>query len=261
MILGMNSIAEEVMSRIIVLLLCFNLVACAHQPISWERSKQAAYDAASHPSVWGPLLGAGVFAASNLDNRTSKSLSDHTPVFGSRDAADKASTDLQDLLIVTAGASVLLVPAAEDGNATIDRGDRLGIVLGGIALSSGMSETMKYITQRERPDHSNNYSFPSGHATAAFTSATFASENFHLAFGDDARAGWADAGLYTAASLTAWARVEAQKHYASDVMVGAALGNFMGRFLDELLVKNSSNVVLSSYFDGNTLAVGIQHKF
>ncbi len=249
------------MRKIIILLICINLVACAHQPITWERSRQAAYDAATHPSVWGPLLGAGVFAASNLDDRTSKSLSAHTPVFGSRDSADKASTDLQDLLIVTAGVSAFMVPVQTAAGETIDHGDRLGIVLGGIALSSSISETMKYITQRERPDMSNNYSFPSGHATAAFTSATFASENFHLAFGDDARAGWADAGLYTAATLTGWARVEAQKHYASDVMVGAALGNFMGRFLNELLMTNSGHMVLSSNFDGNTLAVGIQHKF
>lgn len=249
------------MRRIFILLISFNLVACAHQPITWERSKQAAYNAAVHPSVWGPMLGAGVFAGSNLDSRTSKSLSDHTPVFGSRESADKASTNLQHLLIVAAGVSALMVPDQTDAGETIDRSDRLGIVLGGIALSSGVSETMKHITQRERPNQSNNYSFPSGHATAAFTSATFASENFHLAFGDDVRARWADAGLYTAATLTGWARVEAQKHYPSDVMAGAALGNFMGRFLNELLMTNSGNVVLSSYFDGNTLAVGMQHKF
>jgi len=252
---------EPYIRRIIILLITLSLADCAHHPITWERSKKAAHDAAMHPSVWGPLLGAGVFAASNLDDRTSKSLSDHTPVFGSRDSANKASTDLQHLLIVTAVVSALMAPVSENANERIDRSDRLGIVLGGIALSSGISETMKSITQRERPNKANNKSLPSGHATAAFTSATFASENFHLAWGDDVRAEWVDAGLYTAASLTAWARVEAQKHYASDVMGGAALGNFMGRFLNELLLTNSSDVVLSSSIDGKTMIVGIQHKF
>ncbi|MEI7951017.1 MAG: phosphatase PAP2 family protein [Gammaproteobacteria bacterium] len=249
------------MRRLIILLISFNLVACAHQPLTWEHTRQAANAAAMHPSVWGPLLGAGVFAASNLDERTSKSLSAHTPVFGSQSSADQASTDLQDLLIVTAGVSALMAPVVNTGQVTIDRGDRLGIVLGGIVFSSGISESMKYITQRERPDQSNNYSFPSGHTTAAFTSASLASENFHMAWGDDARAGWADAGLYTAASLTAWARVEAKKHYASDVMAGAALGNFMGHFLNELLLENSGTLVLSSSFDGNSMLVGIQHRF
>ena len=32
---------------------------------------------------------------------------------------------------------------------------------------------------------------------------------------------------------TAWARVEAGEHYPSDVLVGVALGNFMGAFFTE----------------------------
>jgi membrane-associated phospholipid phosphatase len=39
------------------------------------------------------------------------------------------------------------------------------------------------------------------------------------------------AGAITAG--TAWARVEAGRHYPSDVLLGIALGNFMGAFFTE----------------------------
>jgi membrane-associated phospholipid phosphatase len=40
-------------------------------------------------------------------------------------------------------------------------------------------------------------------------------------------------GAGTMTAGTAWARVEAGRHYPSDVLVGIALGNFMGAFFTE----------------------------
>ena len=38
-----------------------------------------------------------------------------------------------------------------------------------LAVSEGLTQALKYTTRRERPDHSSRNSFPSGHASAAFT--------------------------------------------------------------------------------------------
>jgi undecaprenyl-diphosphatase len=63
-------------------------------------------------------------------------------------------------------------------------------------------------------------SFPSGHATAAFTAAVFLSE-------DDALAPlW-----YGLAGAVAFSRVYVRMHHASDVLAGAAFGFVLGRVL------------------------------
>jgi undecaprenyl-diphosphatase len=63
-------------------------------------------------------------------------------------------------------------------------------------------------------------SFPSGHATAAFTAAVFLSD-------DDALAPlW-----YGLAGMVAFSRVYVRMHHASDVVAGAAFGLVLGRVL------------------------------
>jgi hypothetical protein len=59
------------------------------------------------------------------------------------------------------------------------------------------------------------YSFPSGHTAVAFATAT----TIHRHFG-----GWAGFFGYTAATMTAAARMEDRKHFFRDVSFGAALG-------------------------------------
>ena len=78
---------------------------------------------------------------------------------------------------------------------------------------------IKQVVQRDRPE-GTGYSFPSGHATTAFASATVLQRRF----------GW-KAGLpaYAVASYVAASRVDMQRHYMSDVIFGAALGMVAGR--------------------------------
>lgn len=81
--------------------------------------------------------------------------------------------------------------------------------------SQVLVQGLKFATQRARPDGSNTQSFPSGHTASAFATATVLERHF----------GW-KAGLpaYGFAAYVGLARMSANKHHASDVIMGAALG-------------------------------------
>jgi len=81
-------------------------------------------------------------------------------------------------------------------------------------------QPLKFATQRERPDHSNSLSFPSGHAAVTFAAATVVER--HL--------GWRKSVLgYTVASYVAASRLHDNRHHLSDVIFGASLGTVAGR--------------------------------
>ncbi|MCW8335760.1 phosphatase PAP2 family protein [Vibrio sp. DBSS07] len=85
-----------------------------------------------------------------------------------------------------------------------------------IATASGVGLLGKATIEKERPDGSDNHSFPSNHTANAFASAT----TLHL------RYGWQAAlPAYGMATLVGVGRVEADKHYWSDVLAGAVIGS------------------------------------
>jgi hypothetical protein len=83
-----------------------------------------------------------------------------------------------------------------------------------------MVEPLKFATRRERPDGSNNQSFPSGHAAVTFAGATVLER--HL--------GWKHSlAAYVVATYVAMSRLHDNRHYLSDVAFGAAVGTIAGR--------------------------------
>jgi len=76
-------------------------------------------------------------------------------------------------------------------------------------------QLLKVTVQRERPDQSNNVSFPSGHAAGGFAVAGVLAHHY----------GWKAAiPAYLGAGYVAAARIHDNKHYLSDVTFGAAMG-------------------------------------
>jgi len=77
---------------------------------------------------------------------------------------------------------------------------------------------LKYSIAETRPDGSANNSFPSGHTTTAFMGAHV----FHKEYGE--RSPYYSIGAYLMASVTGFFRQLNDKHWSSDVLVGAGLG-------------------------------------
>jgi hypothetical protein len=82
-------------------------------------------------------------------------------------------------------------------------------------LSQIYVQALKYSVQRERPDQSNNHSFPSGHSASAFATAGVLQRHYGWKVGVPATA---------VAAYVATSRVHDNRHYLSDVIFGAAMG-------------------------------------
>jgi hypothetical protein len=90
----------------------------------------------------------------------------------------------------------------------------------GLIVSGSVTTAVKLAAQRTRPDGANQWSFPSGHASATFALATVSSHYYGKKAGIP---------LYALASLVAASRVEYGKHFPTDVIVGATIGYIAGR--------------------------------
>ena len=78
---------------------------------------------------------------------------------------------------------------------------------------------IKLSARRHRPD-GDEFSFPSGHSSVTFATATVLQRNF----------GWkAGVPAYAVASYVAASRVQMKRHFFSDVAFGAAIGIVAGR--------------------------------
>jgi len=65
----------------------------------------------------------------------------------------------------------------ETGSWLVDKLKGGGVEIGAVAASGGLTSLLKQAVGRERPDGSNNNSFPSGHSTGAFSCAALGGQN------------------------------------------------------------------------------------
>ena len=200
----------------------------------WQRVKASAVDAAKSPWVWGPLAGAAVLQVDSWDEDVADWASDETPVFGSPEDADDWSDSLRIASAVGYGASVLATPSGDvDGDWLLAKAQGAAVGAGAFAATAGVTSGLKSLTSRERPDGSDDDSLPSGHASTAAVFGTLTVRNLQSIDVSSAMRTTLEIGAGAMTAGTAWARVEAGRHYPSDVLVGIALGNFMAAFFTE----------------------------
>ncbi len=186
-----------------------------------------------------PLAGAVVIGAADLDDNISDWAVREKPLFGNN-AADTSDT----LLDISTGALVLsavLAPADSAGDRVRGAAAQLGTVL----LTGGVTEGLKNLTGRERPNGRGDKSLPSGHASQAAVRTHLARTNLdYVGLPRGARLA-SDVALHSLTYATAWARVEGEKHFPSDVLAGIAIGNFFAEFLRASLFEGRAGNNLS----------------
>ena len=84
-----------------------------------------------------------------------------------------------------------------------------------MGVVQGVTEGLKFLTHERRPNGECCNSFPSGHASAAFTGAAFIQYRYGLLY---------SVPFYLGALGVAASRVQSGAHYPQDVFAGALLG-------------------------------------
>jgi membrane-associated phospholipid phosphatase len=162
-----------------------------------------------------------------------------TPAHADEDDWATASDIGRGALVVTA----LGVPAVQ--------GDWEGAKQAAFSLGATYAVTngLKLIIEEERPDESNDKSFPSGHTSSSFAAAA----TLHK------RHGW-EVGVpaHIVATFVGVARVKADKHFVHDVIAGAVIGEAAGWLLTS---RKDGSVQWLPWADGKGGGVTVAMRF
>ncbi|WP_418835195.1 phosphatase PAP2 family protein [Phocaeicola plebeius] len=120
--------------------------------------------------------------------------------------AVRTSGDVGAVLLPVAGLTAILIEKDWQG---LKQGALAGIT------TLGVTYALKYAVKKERPDHSDNHSFPSMHTSVSFTAASFIQRRYGWKWGLPA---------YVVSTYVGWSRVYGKKHDWWDVAAGAAIG-------------------------------------
>ncbi len=124
-------------------------------------------------------------------------------------AGDTAFTEFGDVVQI-------LLPVGAFGTTYLydDREGRIQFIKS-LGTSTLTVHTIKWVAAKHRPgQEGNTTSFPSGHTQAAFSGAAFFQTRYGYKWGIPA---------YTLATLVGLSRIQAEKHFADDVIAGAGI--------------------------------------
>ena len=147
------------------------------------------------------------------------------------------STKLDDILQYTP--AILNVGLGLSGlEAKNTRQDRARIFILGTVIYVGTTQGLKYAINETRPN-GTEHSFPSGHTATAFFGATLLAKEYGENYP------WIAVGGYTLAGTTAFLRMANNKHWASDVLMGAGIGIASAEIASYLYPKIKSKLTKS----------------
>ena len=119
-----------------------------------------------------------------------------------------------------------------------------------VVVAFGVKTLLKKVIKEERPDHSDNQSFPSGHASMAFAAARSIDKEFRK------DCIWIPIAGYAAATAIGIERVANKHHHWYDVVAGAGVGFGAAEltwWLSDKMFGKGSNIAVGS--SGNTVDV------
>lgn len=140
--------------------------------------------------------------------------------------------------------------------------DRTVLLLGSFALVSTTTSILKGVSNRTRPDGSNDHSFPSGHTSLVFMTA----ELLHQEYKDQSI--WYSIGGYAIATTTGILRLYNDQHWVSDIVAGAGFGILSTKLIYLVYPhakkifagRKSESIIFSPGYQKNAISISIIKK-
>lgn len=155
-----------------------------------------------------------------------------TKVTGSRKAV-RTTGDVGAVLLPVAGLTAVLLQKDWQG---LKQGVFSGVT------TIGVTYALKYLVKKERPDHSDNHSFPSMHTSTSFAAAAFIQRRYGWKWGLPS---------YILSTYVGWTRVYGKKHDWWDVAAGAAIGAGSSYIFTRLFAQKHSLTLSPVAGDGH----------
>ena len=152
----------------------------------------------------------------------------------------------------------------------IDKDNYVAIVLANIevlAINGFITDIIKLSVGRQRPASFYNTrdegkdsfkSFFSGHTSSAFAIGTSTAMMLSKEYPEKKTLIWGS--IYTLASATGYFRIAADKHYLTDVLVGAIVGSSVGYFTQNFISKSYLSIDVNSE-DVNQMGLHLNWRF
>lgn len=157
------------------------------------------------------------------------------------------------------GVGIVLLGAGEwlDDKKMADTGV---VTLEALLVTVIATESLKFVTDRKRPNDRDNMSFPSGHASSTASLAASVSEMYDW----DLRIA---VPLYMVTAFVGASRIQSNDHHLSDVIAGITLGTLVGssfaKYQKEKDRKKGSakNISIVPVLDGSCKGLMLNWKF
>ena len=226
----------------------------------WQRIRKAAVDTICAPETWVPAGAALVLQIGDMDTRLSKWAVKKTPVYGSNENADETSDKLRNVARGIYLTSVIVTPSGSDPvDWAFAKAKGFAVEAASVQITRNVTGFLKKNTNRTRPNEANNNSFPSHHASETAVYSILGCRNIEAMELPGMLKSSLQIGTLAIDAGAAWARVEAQRHYPSDVLAGMAIGHFFGAFISDAFLgldyEGGAGVTVEPSRDGFKLAI------
>lgn len=224
----LNNFISSHLTLLIILLMCFRPAYCEtvddtifSQDLSPRESiicdttnMQFTKFKAQQLILPGALMASGLIGAIDYNNNVNRSVND-----AMTDLSDGHHCKVDDYLRFVPSAAHLVMGSLGIKSRHNFK-ERFLISATAHAAMLVMGYGSKYVIHEQRPDLSNNRSFPSGHVAMAFTGAELLRSEYGTAYG---LAG------YAVATGVAFLRLYNNRHWLNDVLMGAGIGILSAR--------------------------------
>ncbi len=216
---------------------------------SWNRTKQASYNAATDYVTWVPLISATALYSTDYDTQMTNYIIDKQPV----------NNDLDDTFRSFNSYETYLSGLFIKDSSYITKGKRVLSEILAFQSSVIASDTLNNIDKRS-PDNIHNYGIGSQHVLGPFAGSAMTRRNIAQLNIPT----WSKYSLntlsYATATASALTRVQDGGHSFADQLIGASVGNFIGIFMHDIFMLNDNTAVYASLYN-NTHYLQFNYRF